>query len=310
MTDIASVVSAKMAAATTPAPAAPEAKPAPKAEPKAEAKAEPKEPTAAEKKIWKLKVDGEEFDFDASDEEAVKKEIMKARGAGKRFETAAQMRKEAESFYEALKTDPVKVLSDPRFGHDVKKLAEEIVWKQMQDDALTPEQKRSRDIEAELKKFKDAEAASKLTAEQQQAKELQDHYEADYNNKIMSALEAGGVPKTKGTVRRMAYYLQQAITHNLDLTPTDLIAQVRKDYQDEHREMYASAEGDSLMALVGEELAAKIRKADLKRLKTTQPEEHRRPAGAKQAPRKPAAPERKLAGDEWRAELERKLLGR
>lgn len=309
MTDIAAAVSAKMAAATTATTAS-----APKAETKTVLKEAPVpvaakvEPTAAEKKLWKLKVDGKEVDFDASDEEVLKREVTKSLGAGKRFEEAATMRKEAEAFYAMLKRDPVRVLSDPRFGHDVKKLAEEIVWNNMQEAALTPEQRRQRDVDAELKKYKDAETASKAEAEKQQAAALQEHYEIDFNNKIMSALEAGGVPKTKGTVRRMAYYLQQAIGHNLDLTPTDLVAQVRKDYQEEHREMYATAEGDSLMSIVGEELAAKIRKADIKRLKTTQPEEHRKQA--KQVPRKSRDnSERKLSGDEWREALHKKLLG-
>jgi hypothetical protein len=102
----------------------------------------PKNMTAAEKKIWKLKAAGKEIDFDASDEERVKRAIEKGLGADEVFQTAAQTRKQAERFLHLLRTDPKSILTNPNLGIDIKKVAEEIVWDAIQEQSLTPEQKK------------------------------------------------------------------------------------------------------------------------------------------------------------------------
>ena len=283
---------------------------APKAEKKVEAKEAPKDLTPAEKKIWKLKANGKEVEFDASDEERIKQAVTKGLGADETFQTAAQYRKQAEQFFSMLK-DPVtlkQVLTDPRVGVDLKKFAEEYVWEQMQEAQLTPEQKRQRDVDNELKKYRDAEANQKTEAEAAQAKALEAHYEADFEQRILTALKSGGVPNTKGAVRRMGYYLQQAIANNIDLQPADLVQQVRKDLQQEHQELYSTAPSETLLELLGEDLAKKLRQEDLKRLKTTQPEKHRKEntPSRKTSSQSP----KKLSGDEWREQLHRKMLGK
>ena len=248
MADLHSAINAAMTAAAQPQPT-PAAQPTPKAAPEpAKAKAQPA-PTAAEKKIWKLKADGEEFEFDASNEEAIKQEIMKARGANKRFEEAAKARKEADAQRKeaeeafAMLKDPAqlkKLLADPRISVDFKKLAEEFVWEQIQEQSLTPEQRKQKELERELAKYKEQEQETLTKKEAAEAAQLQAHYESDYEQRIISALESGGIPKTRGAVRRMAHYLELAVQNGVDVTAQDLVSRVRQDLLDEHREMYGA----------------------------------------------------------------------
>lgn len=274
--------------------------------------------TPAEKKIWKLKVDGEEFDFDASDDEAVKREIMKSRGADKRFESAAQIKKQAdqikqqaETFLSMLK-DPAslrKVLEDPRIGVDVKKFAQDYVWEQIQEEKMSPEEKAQRERDRKYEELL-REKEERTTSEKQQEKlQKQVVYENSYEEKITRALEIGGLPKTHGTVERMADYLKKAIKHNIDLSPEELVNQVRRDYSTDIDAILEHIPEERIIELLGEKAAAKIRKADLGRLKTTQSNPF--PKRSVQKTQKTQAPVKKRTMDSgWREEITKGFFNR
>jgi|SRR6185312_5111140 len=308
----------KADAGAKPAPK-PEPKPAPKAEPKPAPKADAgDEPTPAERKIWKLKADGEEFDFDASDEEAIKREIMKARGADKRFAQGAADRKVAEQFFSMLKSPDGlrKVLTDPRVGVDVKAFAEQIVWEQIQQQQREaewekdPAKKKAWEDEQELKRLRDEKAAREADAENAKKQQEAARYEGEYTDKITKALDAGGLPKTPATVERMAARMMQALEHGYDLAPEELVELVRQDLVEDFKHVFGDADGDQLLALLGDGNAKKIREADLKRLKS--PTQHPFPQRQNRKPaenRQQQAPKR-LSGSDWRKELEKGFLGR
>ncbi len=296
-----------------PAPSLREAdKPEPRAEP-------PKDLTPAERKIWKLKADGEEFDFDATDEEAVKREIMKARGSEKRFRAAQETKAEAERAFAMLK-DPdglKRVLADPRIGLDVKKFAEQVVWEQIQQEQReadwrqNPEKKKQYEDEQELQARRAADERTKAEGLTRQQQEAQGRYETGYSEKIMKALEAGNMPKTPEAVARMAEYLYRAVEHGYDLSPDDLVQQVRDDYINEFKAVLGGSDGDQLLALLGEENADKLRKADLKRLKSPQGNPFPTRSPQRQAASdKPIPREQRKSGSEWRDGLMKDFLNR
>ena len=263
--------------------------------------------TQTEKKIWKLKVDGEEFDFDASDEEAVKREIMKARGADKRFQTAANTRAEAERFFEAMK-DPKslrKILEDPRVGIDLKKFAEEYVWEQIQEQNLTPEQKTARDRDRRLAEYEERERSRDEEEKKTKASERQKQFEQSYEEKITQALQLGGLPKTHASVSKMADYLEKSLRHNVDLSPQELVKVVRNDYLEEFNSVLSAADGEQLLSLIGEANAEKLRKADLKRLRSTNSNPYQKRAPAAQVP-KASRPGK--VSSVWKEDLQRDFL--
>ncbi len=285
----------------------------------AEGEGAPEGMTAAQKKIWKLKADGEDFDFDATDEEAVKREIMKARGADKRFQAAAQMRKEAESAFSALK-DPARlkqILQDPRVGVDIKKFAEDMVWENIQQQqreeewAKDPAAKQRYEDEQELRARREADARSAEEGKTRKQREDQARYETGYETKILKALDVGGIPKTPEAISRMAEYLMKSVEHGYDLSAEDLVQQVRDDYISEFTAVLGAADGDQLLALLGEENAKKLREADLRRLKNPQgnPFPSRSPQKTAASGRAQPAP-KKQAGSEWRQDLMKDFLNR
>lgn len=276
-------------------------------EPKGEQQAQPQDAPKPDgsKRKYKLKVDGQEFEeeIDLSDEEAIKRHLQMSKAAQKRMSEAAKARREAEQFIHTLKTNPRKVLTDPNLGVDFRKLAEEYLAEQLEAEMLTPEQRRLREVEAKLR---EREEQDKARAEEEQAKQLEQlraQYAQDYDKTISEALQTEGLPKTPKTVKRMAELMYKNLDMGLELEPKQLVSIVREDYINEIKELFSSADGETLLKLLGDDVAKKIRKTDLARLKT-KPLETKRPS----APAQPEPSQKRVSTEEWLAEVRRRAM--
>jgi hypothetical protein len=252
---------------------------------------------AQELRKFKLKVDGREEELD---EEAVIRYASKGKAADKRFEEAAQMRREAEQFVSMLKKDPIKVLSDPKIGHDFRMLAEEYLAKQLEQELMSPEQRKAREMETKLREYEERERVESEQKRQSEMQQLEARAAEDYSKKITSALEMGGVPKTARTVKRMAELMHKNLAHGFDLEPAHLAEMVREDYLNEIKELFGASDGDTLLKLLGDDNSKKIRQADLNRLKTQKPVYS---SGQSKPALAPSQTNRKMGTLEWREEI-------
>ncbi len=126
---------------------------------------------------------------------------------------------------------------------------------------------------------------------------------------IIQALQQGGIPNTRGAVRRMAQYLQLAVSNNIEVTPADLVARVKQELIEEHKSMYGASDPASLLSILGEDLTKKLREADLKRLKSTQPEPRRKPASNAKPVNQPEKRRERMSADTLAARLTEKFKG-
>lgn len=223
-------------------------------------------PTPAEVKKYKLKAAGEESEH--TEEEIIRLASL-GKGANKKFEEAAGIRKQAEQFMKQLKEDPMSILTNPKLGIDFKSIAEDYLYKSIQEDMLSPDQKKQRDLEAELEKYrsKDKEELTKKQEAEQARAEA--HYTEHYDKMISSGLADSGLPKTASTIRSVAKYLNMALEAGYDVDVKDIIPLVKQDYLNQIKELFGASDGDTLLALLGDN-TDKIRKADLARLRGSQ----------------------------------------
>ena len=259
----------------------------------------------AEIRRMKLKVDGKE---EECPEDEVIRRAQRVSASDKRFEEAAHIKKQAMELINRLKTDPRSILSDPALGVDVKKFAKQIVWEEIQDQMLTPEQKHIRDLEEREAQRQDDAAKAKAKADEDGMAALHQKYASEYDKTITAALQTSGLPKTPATVRRMTDYLFHSVKHGYDLDPADLVAQVRRDYGAEHKEMYGSLTAEQLIELLGEDVIKKIRDADLRRLKSTTGEVFKKSGSNGSSP--PKKLPKGLKGADWRAAVMKEALGK
>lgn len=245
----------------------------------------PKEDKAPQ--VWKLKVNGSEVEFDASDEGRVKQAVQKGLAADAKFQEASTMSKRAEGFLRALKQNPEQVLAHPSLGINLREFAENYLYKQIQQESLTPEQRQQQAERDELERYRQTEQQRKAEADTRAREEMKERYRQDYAKQFTEALETGGVPKTDWTVQRMAQYMKQAISKGYKhVKPQDVVTMVKQDWINAQRQMFEHLDGDKLIETVGQDVADKIRKANLAKMQAAKAvKQASAPAQAKQPQR-------------------------
>jgi hypothetical protein len=214
---------------------------------------------------YKVKLDGEELEVD---EDELIRGYQLRKVSDKRLQEGVMARKQAESFIQMLKTDPKRVLSDPRIGLDVKKLAEDIIYEQLQHEMMTPEQRelmeykrKVQSYEAQQKKIEDEK---RMTEENAVLTKQRDAYVQD----ISEALENAGLPKNDYTVQRVVHEMTKAIRAGFgNVTAKDVIDLVHAQFIKDTKALYGSSNEETLMKLLGDEVAGKIRNYDVNKFK-------------------------------------------
>ena len=265
---------------------------------------EPKEspepaPEKAPSKKYKVKDGDEEHEVDEAE---LLKGYQRARSATKRFEEAAKQRQQVESILSALKTNPIAVLQ--RLGIDPRTTSETYLRGVLEDEMLQQQDPRGYELRQKEKALEEREEKYKAFEEQQQAQQFEvakSQAAKKYEQKFMQALETSGLPRSPFTVKRMAEYERHARQSGYDLSADELGSLVKEDVLKEVREMMGH--GDPL-ALLGDDVAKKLRESDLAR--------HQQPRI--QSPGHTASPAKAkekswITESEWKSEIKR-LAGR
>lgn len=218
------------------------------------------------KKKARVKVDGQ--DMELTVEQLAKDYGLKA-SSMKRFEEAAKVRKEAESFVENLLADPKSVLSHPKFqekGFNLRQFAETVLRDEIEKEMLSPEelQQRQKDKEFDdLKGWKQQQEDAKQQESYQRSKVAA---EQKYSTKFQEALDGAKLPKNPFTLKRMAEYQRQALRTGYDLTSQELGDLVRDEATTDLKALTSHLDDETLINILGEEVVKKIREYDLKRV--------------------------------------------
>lgn len=253
----------------------------------------------APKKMYKVKVNGVEAEVDEQ-ELITAYQVRKA--SDERFREGNLRKKQAEEFVNLLRTNPMKVLSNPNLGIDMRKLAEDYLIQQMEEESLSPEQKELREAKSKLQQFEEEKKAIETEREQAAAQELRQRHTENYTKDITQALETSGLPRTEHTVKRMAYYMYQALLKGYDLSASDVADLVKQDYINEHKSLFGGIDGEMLLKLLGDDVANKIRKHDVSKIKNIEKQLSRPNQSNQEGVSK--APSKKMTKDEWKAKLE------
>jgi len=252
-------------------------------------------------KKYKVKVNDMEEEVD---EQTLIAGYQTRKAADAKFQEAAAMRTQAEQFVRMLKEDPLKVLQHPSLGHDLRKIAEDYLAAQLNDDLMDPKDKENRNLKQQLQEIEEQKKVAQREEEQRRNTELRQKYTDEYTKSITGALDKSGLPKSQVTVARMAYYMQMALQQGIE-APVDQICElVKQDYINEQKALYGALDGDTLLALLGEDIAGKVRKYDVAKLKSNVPGT-KTGVTVKKSDGIPASKRPKLSKDQWKESLER-----
>jgi len=229
-------------------------------------KEEPKKPDIAK---FKLK-GGKEIEIDLNNRETVTGLIQKGIGATEAFQEASEMRKNAEAFVSALQKDPFRVLQHPSLKLDVRKMAEEYLWGQIQMEKMSPEERALKEKEEKLRAYEEAEKMRK-EEESRKIEEARKAKQREYwTGLISTSLDKHGLPKIPWTIEETAKRMKLALEHGYkDVTPDDIVPAVKEDWLAMRKNIFENLDGDQLVNVLGKDVATKISKAELKKYKTS-----------------------------------------
>lgn len=245
----------------------------------------------------RLKIDDEEIDED----EVIK--IYKERKghqqtANKLLHEGKTLRKQAEEFVGMLK-DPEKFWEvAKKMGHDPRALSEKLLVGHLEEEMLTPEQKAQRQRDMELAQFKAEKESRERAEKEREAQILRDRFAQDYTQQFTSALKETNLPPTKQTVAAMARYIGEATKIGFKMTAQEAAKLVKEDIIDSQRRLIGDSDGETLIKLLGDDVANKIRKWDTGRLRDPNPP---RVAPEDQGkPREKRVAHKRMSAKEWR----------
>jgi hypothetical protein len=235
----------------------------------------------AEKK-FKLK-------FGKQEREMTEKELIthaqKGWASDEKFQQAAKASKEVDEFLNRMKSDDGAFDEFIKFlGKDPDDIYKKRLGESLKKKVMTPEQRELEEMRNKVKKFEEGEKSKKEAEHKKHMEELQTKYEQQYDKEMSDAIMKSGLPKTPRTVKRIAEVMYKSLKNGYDL-PWDIAVSVAKEeYQNDLKEMFGSADGESLVKLFGDDVAKKFNKASLQK-RTIDPEpvtkENQSPARAK-----------------------------
>lgn len=227
--------------------------------------------TAAQLRKIKYVIDQQEYEEELSDEDLIKGYQM-GKGAQKKFNEAAQMRKQSEKFIQMLKDSPQDVFAE--LGMDPRGWAEQYLVDQLTEQMMDPKDKELRDTKKQLEAIENERKKVEEAKQSEVYDQLVTHYQEDFQKQIIDTLNSSNLPRTEHTVSRMAYYMSKALDAGLaDVTFADIAPLVKNDYEKEVQSLFGTTDIEKLINLVGEDSIKKIRSYDIdKAKKAAQPQ--------------------------------------
>lgn len=256
---------------------------------------------------YKVKLNGEEVEVD---EDELIRNYQLRKVSDQKHQEGVRARKQAESFLKMLKSDPSKVLSDPRIGIDVKKFAEDIIYKNLQQEMMTPQQRELAEYKEKVQRYESEQKRIADEAANKEATTLHEQQRDTYVNDISDALSNAGLPKNDYTVQRIVGEMTKAIKAGFsNVKASDVVDLVHAQFVKDTKALYGSSSEETLMKLLGDEVAGKIRNYDVEsyRQKNAIPKSTNvkgKKSGKPRTAKGPAKGPRELSPSQLRAKIE------
>ena len=268
-------------------------------EQKAPAPKTPAAPTAAEKRRYALKVDGQEIEEELSDDE-IRVRLQKAHAVDKRFAEVANQRKQIEAALAQLKTDPAKALKEIA-GLDLDEWAEKRILERYQEAMLPEAEREKAEMQRKLAEYERQFEEQKTAAERQKAEAYEQQVFEQTEQEFISAVEQLGYDKGFSRtvlVPMMAEIAEAALDYGVELTPSQMATEANKRLETIHRRQVQGLKGEALLKYLGDDVVTEAIRAKLAATKGAAPQAAQPPPPARkpttQEPRKPMTPA------EWR----------
>lgn len=275
------------------APVAPvaDAAPAPDAVPEAPVQPE----TPAEKK-YRLKVNGQEREFSEAE---VLKRAQLAEAAQEKFQKAAHLEKLEAAIQKGDRRAIQKLLGDDRFHN----FAVDYLSERLEEEEMSPKERELKSRERQLQEHEERVRYEQEQRQQQAMQQLEDHFAQKFDQEFSSAMKQLKLPPTPKAVARMAELMKQNLEMGLELPATSIAQLVKEELTTTVKSIMDGLDDESLAALLGEQVEAKLLKRSKSRLKSPMGNNRAQEPSRSEVSR--GEPQKRLSKEEFRERMER-----
>jgi hypothetical protein len=210
--------------------------------------------------------------------------------ADKARQDAARASQEAEAKLARLKDPKEFFRLAKELGHDPRALAEEEVLRAIEEERLTPEQRRIREVERQLAERDEKDRRAKEEADNAALEAETETHRNSFADLFMGTMERLGLPKKAGraVVHRMADVYLQAQQVGMTVSEDDMAAHVLEGLRAEQSAVVKGMSPAEIVEWLGPDTMAAVRKYDLEQYRAKrkggQPAQVRAPSGAPPPP--------------------------
>lgn len=224
--------------------------------------------------------------------EQLARDYQLAEASRQKMEEAARSRKQVDAVLRKFKEDPYSAIEEllrhEMIGHDPDKVVTEMLIKQMERKALTPEQRELLETREKLSKYErqEQERAERERTEREQ-RLIQQEVER-IEQEAIQAIQGSDLPQDARSFERVMKYV--ALAHRrgrTDVGPADVIERVRQDYEKELQHFVGRYDADRLAGLLGDDNLGKLQQRAVQQFRQAPADPPAAPAAPR--PRREAA---------------------
>lgn len=224
----------------------------------------------------KLKFKGKEETVD--DIAKLAEWAQRGRGATEVFEQAKRLREEAESKLSRLEKlkggsleDRLALLTETLGDEEaaLQFMEQALYAKRIAPQQLTPEQRQMQEMQRKLQQYEAEKAQQTQKAREAELEAQADAIAQQYAKTAADVMQKlGWGPELAPLVlREMLPYAEQALEAGMEPVSEDIIGMFMEDQQAKLSNFAKQLDGEKLLRFLGDDVANKIRKADLARLR-------------------------------------------
>lgn len=218
--------------------------------------------------------------------------------AEKKVQEAKRLEQEANARFERMRSGDMRALRSAlkELGVDEKALLNNVAEEVLQDERLTPEQRRIRELEGEKRTREEEAQSAKQKAEAQRLEQETNQELDNLANLFQDVMQKTGLPRdSAGAVGyRLAHLYQAADAAGVQVDPDLAAARIRSALQAEHRALFTTKGQDGKEAVDFDALAQWLGPEAMNQLRKRSVQEYlKSKSGGGQPPPAPHPPQQR-----------------
>lgn len=206
---------------------------------------------------YKLKINGQERDYD---EKTIIAMAQKGFASDEKFRKASEKEKRIEQILTRAKGDP-DVLLRELLELDPIEYSKNKLKEQLEEMSLDPKEKELRQLKKEIEKLRDVEKKRKEESDKVENDKAVQMYIKKFDKEIPEGLERVGLPVNSQTIQLAAKIMMENLEEGIDI-PMDIVAEfVKEQFSGGFKKFITTSDKAKLIDLLGDDLVDELIKA-------------------------------------------------